>query len=330
MENKLSENKLPNERENKLPAGNNSPVSVLEKNDKENSGGFKKFFTWQYYGAILSGKISYHVFLAFLILSLISVVPLSYSIYKYGLPFSSHFSANVQSLITEVVPADLEITIKNGAASTNVTEPYYVTVKKEYLENIFGVSKTDSKSISKIRLLTIDTKGKAEDFERYQSLALLTQSSIVYYSDNKINIQPLASVDNVTINRQTVEKAFGSINKGDTFGKILFVIVLVAPLFIFIFVMIGLALGFLYFAFLSYIMSRLYKTGAKFGNVYSYTVAIMFIPLLIWTILVEVPVLNNYLLGLDDVHTIVVIGIAYLGIRWYAGRLDVRKLEELE
>ena len=151
--------------------------------------------------------------------------PFSYS-FKYYVIFALLFALvfttvatirfiPIVNLLSEKVPQlagyfpqELAINIKNGKASTNVQEPYFVKMPQSF--------KADSNArpnISDMKyLFVIDTKDKfdLDVFNSYKTYALLTADSIIYIDGNKkITISSFASVKDFTLNR---DKVAGFIN----------------------------------------------------------------------------------------------------------------------
>lgn len=282
---------------------------------------FKKYLSWEYYTSILLGKSSYKTFLVFVVFSFIFTLYYSFQVLRVGLPFATNAPKYIENIVDKTIPGDLTVRIKNGVVSTNVSEPYYVTIPKEYLESLSGLTKFDPTTISKIRILTIDTKANAEDFERYQTLALLTDSSIIYYNDSNVTITSLRDTEDFTFNKQKVFDLISQVNAGNRLGKMLFVLLFISPLFIFLGILSGVFFTYLYLAFLVYIISRLYGVGARFMNVYRYTVSVSIVLVFLWSLILVVPLFFEYLLPLDSLHTILVLGVSYLGIRNYKKHL---------
>ena len=154
----------------------------------------KTLFSLNYYTGVLAGKNKFRWILAILILAIIIAIQPSIFVVTKVYPVVRDLENRVTALADEVYPEDLEIKIKNGIATTNVTEPYYLVVRQKTLNSLLSLREDDQNTVSKIRLLAIDTKGKAEEFEQYQTLALLTQTSLVYNSDDKVNIHSLREI----------------------------------------------------------------------------------------------------------------------------------------
>lgn len=274
----------------------------------------KKIFSSDYYVAILQGSQKYNVFLAVLVLALVSSIVPIFLVFKDVYPVVKNLNDRVLATIDEVYPDELEITIKNGLASTNVSEPYYITIRRGALENLFSLKEDDQSGISKIRILSIDTKGSVEDFDRYQSLALLTESSLVYYNDKKINVNSLREVKDVVITKAWINQKYLEINKDNRIGSWLNIAVLVSPLLIILGIFIAEILSCLFIAVGMYLMVRINQIQVGFKTTFAYTTAIAVGTSIVWNILLLIPKLNGYLQQLDAFLMIIILGFGYIGI----------------
>jgi len=275
----------------------------------------KNLFSLTYYAGVLAGTNNFRWILAILILALlISMQPSIFVITKVY-PVVKDLENKVNALIDEVYPQKLEIKIKNGIAQTNVTEPYYIVIRQETLNNILSLEKNDPNTISKVRLLAIDTKGKAEEFEQYQTLALLTQTSLVYQSDNEINIYSLREIEDLTINKEIILAEIKNLNSKYNIANLLNIFILAAPLLIILSIFISQFYFFLLFSIAVYIMIKINKIEAGFKKTYSYTVAVAFVPLILWNIASFVPIVGQNLETIGSIIIIIIFVIAYLGIK---------------
>lgn len=185
-----------------------------------------------YFLKILQGEKKFRVLLISFLLGLIASILPTYRLFKVGMPFLNSVGPKLFDLVDEVYPEKLEINLKNGGATTNVTEPYYLSISQSSLQNLVPQETDGRLPRAKIRLLVIDTGGSVEDFEIHQSVAMLTARSLVYYSDGKINIQPLSSFPDMTISRQVIKDKLTEINQDNRAVKILRIIFYLSPLFI--------------------------------------------------------------------------------------------------
>ena len=262
------------------------------------------FLSTDYYHNILSGVSHFHSGLILLAVSLLGSVLSSYFLIKTVSPFVSNFDEKVKSAINLVYPTDLEIKIEKGVLSTNVAEPYYVEIPKETLDLIIPSNSQEPAPISKIRLLAIDTRGKAEDFEKYQAYALLTATSLVYYNDNNINIQSLRNVQDLTINREIILSKFEELNSGNRISNFLRLCLFLLPFLIFLGVFFGNFTSILFLSLLLTMMVRINRLEFSFGRTFSYTVAIWFMPAIIF---VFVPILDTF-------SNMLILGLGYAGL----------------
>jgi len=175
---------------------------------------------------------------------------------------------NLPAMLIEAYPEELELKIKNGEVSTNVKEPFKITVKEvekvfeENKDNVLGAKEKDVENI-----LVIDTSGTMEDFEKYNTAVFITKKNIMYISDKgKYEIFPLSEVGDVTINRSMVEMVVGNLKPLLNFvfpGLVLFVFIGT-----FVFIPIGKMTYLLFFALVLWIIAKLMKYVLSFGKAY--------------------------------------------------------------
>lgn len=275
----------------------------------------KNLFSLSYYTSVLTGTKKFRPALAILILSLLLSIKPSIFIYTDVYPVARNLENKVITLINEIFPSELEIKIKNGTVSSNVTEPYYVTARRETIENALSLKKDTQTSSSKVRLLAIDTKGKADDFEQYQSFGLLTENSLVYYRDGKINIQTLRDIKEMTINKQSATKMVKDFINKYNINNLINIGIFIVPLFIFIGVLISQSVLLFLLSIATYIIIRIEQIKAGFGSAYRYTTVVAFIPILVWNILSLIPKLTFDLSSASSLLTIIILSIVYLGIK---------------
>jgi hypothetical protein len=106
-------------------------------------------------------------------------------------------------------PADLEVAVKNGIATSNAKEPYVVNLDQEF-QKIFGKDLKNADTISKNGpgVLIIDTKDtySLDSFKEYPNFTLLTKDSLVSKNESqgKTTINNLKGVPDLTINKTTL------------------------------------------------------------------------------------------------------------------------------
>lgn len=276
----------------------------------------KNLFYFRYYADILTGSSRFQPVFAALILALVLTIKPSIFIFKDAYPLAQNLESKVLTLVEEIYPQELEIKIKNGQVSTNVTEPYYITVHQETLESLFALKKSDQNIRSKVRLLAIDTRGRADEFERYQSLALLTETSIVYYRDNNVNIYPLREVKDLAISKDAIKSKVKEINKDNEIGKMITIGVLLSPFLIVIGSFLFQLTIFLLLTLIVYFMVKINQLPTGFKNTFRYTSAISFMPMFLWNLISFVPFLAGNILAIRSLLTVIILGLAYSGINY--------------
>jgi len=275
----------------------------------------KNLFSLNYYTGVLAGKNKFRWILAILILAILIAIQPSIFVVTKVYPVVKDLENKVTAFAHEVYPDELEIKIKNGIATTNVTEPYYLVVRQETFNNLLSLQEDDQNTVSKVRLLAIDTKGKAEEFEEYQTLALLTETSLIYQGDDNINIQSLREIEDLTINKEIILEKIKEINKEFNINNLLNIFVFIAPLLILLGILLFQFYVFLFLAIVVYIMVRINQAQTGFKNTYRYTVAVAFVPTLLWNIVSFVPAISRNLEVVPALLNIIILVIAYLGIK---------------
>jgi len=123
------------------------------------------------------------------------------------------FERNLPAVVTSLAnnfPAELTITVKDGRASVNVLQPYFIPARP-------GVGNSAVK-----HYLVIDTKTpfSPERFSTYQSFAWLTRDTLFYYGNypsqptlgrshvtvSDIRALPLSNLSDMTIDRRFVHR----------------------------------------------------------------------------------------------------------------------------
>lgn len=158
----------------------------------------KSISSFSYYRVIPKTKFSFslkYLFFLLLIVSLLSSIRFSLIVGK-ALPKIPDFINKVQEDAKNFYPKELIVKVVNGEVSTNVKEPYYL----------------DLKEVKDSHFITIDTKAKAEDLGKYNTLILITKTSIVTKDkETSYRIYPLNQLNkeneklNVTINKRAYD-----------------------------------------------------------------------------------------------------------------------------
>lgn len=104
-------------------------------------------------------------------------------------------------------PKELKITIKDGHASTNVTEPYSVPMIDFASSTVKIPTKASTSTIENILVIDTNSSGAIERFAEYKTLALLTKDFLITKKDDRssaLSVQPLSGVPNMIVDRQFV------------------------------------------------------------------------------------------------------------------------------
>lgn len=118
-----------------------------------------------------------------------------------GVQFAQEVSfkpGQIEEGITELYPDELELTFENGLLSTNVEEPYMVTIG-ESLGELFDVE-------SDFNLVVIDTNTafSAEQFYAYETVAWLGKDAVHALDDQNLQTIPYGEADGFTLDEMKV------------------------------------------------------------------------------------------------------------------------------
>jgi hypothetical protein len=188
------------------------------------------------------------------------------------------------AILMKIYPQELVVTIKNGEVSTNVKEPYAISIQR--VEQIFkdekdvlGANENDIQNI-----IVIDTNAGVEDFPKYKTAMLLTKGHISYINDNKnIESVDLSKVGNMTINRNMVETVMKKIIPFLSF--IFPLLIVVVFLFNLFFLPVGLMTYLLFFAGVLWLIGKIIKYPLMYKKSYQMGLHLIVIPTTLFGIL---------------------------------------------
>lgn len=127
-----------------------------------------------YYKDILKAKFSFslkYLILLLLIINLLGGIKFAVSAFKL-FPQIEPFLGKARVVLSNLYPDKLVLTVKKQKITTNVKEPFNIEFPAE------------TGTISPYQhLLTIDTKGKVDDYPKYESVLLLTADNLVTPDD---------------------------------------------------------------------------------------------------------------------------------------------------
>lgn len=171
--------------------------------------------------------------------------------------------------IAKAYPSELEVKIKDGVVSTNVSEPYIVPVSGDYAESKYK------------NIVVIDTKSdfSIDKFESYNTAVMITKNALISKDKNdKITINQLKNVPDFTINHSKVvywlNKAIPLI-KSFSFA---------VPVLVFIGIFISYTFGLVYLLFaglLVFILGKIRKLGLSYKKSYQISLHAVTLPFIL-------------------------------------------------
>lgn len=174
--------------------------------------------------------VSIAIFFSVLITAVVSI---------FVIPLTHRLIQNIGPEILEHIPKDMEVRITNGVMTTNIEEPFIISMPKRAFErenfSFAGLPKN---------LLVIDTAAAAilPTFHEYDTLVLFTKDAVLAGKKGDVRVSSLTKMPPL-ITRQTVENFFEKLSS--SFGWI--VLALVFVLFLFAMIWMGGKLIYLFF-----------------------------------------------------------------------------------
>ena len=293
------------------------PMPAIQQNETEAHSSSLLSKLYNYANSVVVGKRNIRVLLIFFLISFIATIVPTYKLIRVGYPFITNLETTMKAAVDEVFPEELEITLKNGKASTNVVEPYYITISEKTLNNIFHQEISENIPVSKSRILTIDTSANAEDFDRYQSYALLTKNSLVYYNDDTISIQSLSTYPDMTITKSFILDKINELNEDNRIVNFLTIALFIAPLFFLIGYFIYYTVELLIGTFLAWIINKILNTSIKFSRLFKLVGLMYIITSLTLLIVSFLPTITMFYFWLYTALDVFILSAIYVFLKIY-------------
>lgn len=158
-----------------------------------------------YYKSIAEKPLSYSLKYFFFFALIVALV--------FSVFYSFVFMPKIQSFLDfaankliNYYPSELVVTVKDGQASANVDQPYFLKAPQAL--------KAEENSKDFENMLVVDTQNQfdMQAFTSYKTLALLNKDTIALLDENgAVKIQTLKDVPDVVINKSAIEGLFGKI-----------------------------------------------------------------------------------------------------------------------
>lgn len=226
----------------------------------------KSIYGPEFYHGLLAKPFLYSLkyFVVFsLLIALVATIYLSVSV----LPKVNTFLKSVGPTVLDYFPDELEIIIKDGVASTNASEPYFLEMTFQLPENV-EIS-PDVRNYGIENLLVIDTRSDEAtlvEFKAYKTLVLLSRKTIMSYNEDQIIIQSLTAIPNFKLDKGVISSLLAKIVPYFRFTGPLFIIFVFGGYFSFVFS--GKMLYLLFAALLIWIVAKVKKVDIGYKKAY--------------------------------------------------------------
>lgn len=241
----------------------------------------KSIYSPEFYKELFGRPFSFSLKYFYSLAAVLAIVLAAIFSFKI-IPIAQSFFQSIGPEVLNYYPAELVITIKNGQASTNVKEPYFLKMPQgfipkegKYKYNLEEIEpRTDLEN-----LLVIDTATPftLEGFHNYKTAVLLMRDNVAYYSDKgEIKIQSLKGVPDITINKSLVSGLVGKISS---------LLIFVGPLiaigtFLIAMIVLSFELVYLLFgAFLIWGLMKIRKISGGYPKAYQIGIHAMTLPI---------------------------------------------------
>lgn len=216
----------------------------------------------------LESAFSYFFLLIF-VLSIIQTVFLAFPIVKV---ITQLTNKDLPKAVSQF-PEELQIKIKDGKASTNVQEPYFIPLPKS--------TQADFKNFI---VLDTTTPYSEDSFKKYDTFALLTRDSAYYKADKN---QPVKNISLSTVKDLTIDRASltALLNKYSPMAKWLTpILIILVGFLLFLFYILRLVYAIL-LGVLILLLSRIIQPSLSFGQSYKVAIYAMTLGLLVEVLL---------------------------------------------
>jgi hypothetical protein len=222
-----------------------------------------------------SFSLKYLFFLLFLI-SLIGGIIFSARVVMY-LPKLPGFIAQAKSTIRVFYPSELIITVEDGKVKTNVKEPYFIEFPEE-----FGATEA--------HFITIDTRARFEDIERYDTTVLITDDTVFYADDPGYKTVPISKGMNIVFNKNVYDQFIERVLPYLDYLSMAVYVLIITSLVIWPFLGAGLALAgrMIYLLFTSvvlWVVIKIMKKDLTYQKIYQLSIHALSLPIIFSTIL---------------------------------------------
>ena len=155
-----------------------------------------------------------------------------------------------------VYPSELELKIQDGKVSTNVQEPYYVSIPS-------GIDEGEDSQY----LAVIDTKTpfSAAQFNAYNTLAWVTEDSVFVKGDSQFRTIDLTEAENFTLNKSVVD-SFAA--KAAPWLKLVLPVVVIGIFLVMLLSNMFMLVSMLFTALIIWLILRLLNKGLSYADSY--------------------------------------------------------------
>lgn len=272
---------------------------------------------------VLRGEIKPWVWRLAFVIALVSFGSQIYSLSRYGSGLIDRARNSVIEVVNKSLPDNFEFAIKNGVVKSNQTEPFYVLISENQINELmtfFGSQpEVKKQTVTQMRLLTIDTNARVEDFTRYQTTYLVTRDSLVYVKDGDINVTQLSNISEMVITKKMLVDKINEYTTGK-YKTGASVVIWSLPAILLLFGTVLQVLAWLGQAFLGWLIGKIIGAKVRFGRILLLTVYLTGAVDLATTALYYIKPMGIYLNLFVNLWALVVLVMSYYLLNLYKTR----------
>lgn len=204
-----------------------------------------------------------------------------------SIPKIPGFIENTKTVLSQIYPKELVLTVKDKNISTNVKEPYFISVPKE-----MGIPESQAKY-----LVAIDTSADIADFDKYRSLFLLSKEFVAMKdNDTGYRVQALDEIlkdvpDGAAIKKSDFDALAARLNPYYRYiypAAYAFIVLLLTlwPLLVAVLGLSGRLIMLVFYSLLLFIFAKILGRKLTYKNIYQMSMHGLTVSVLISTFLV--------------------------------------------
>jgi len=281
------------------------------KDSVSNFSGYKNFLSRTF------GSTFKYIYLLLLIVAFVGSVKAAILLVPQ-IPSIDKFVTGAKEFIQVGYPSGLVVDIKNGQLSTNQADPYFIDLPKQF-EN--------KSQPTKFHLVAIDTKGRVEDFVKYNSVVLLTKTAAVSTDKNDaLKVYLFKSNYNFKVDKNSYDAIAVKVIPYLAYTKPLIIgfaviSLIIGPFFLAGFGLIGKMISLLLWSILFFIIAKVMSKNLSYKEIYKISFFGSSLPVVLSTLLNFVSFPASYFYQIPNIIFLII--MVYVLVKFEVVKVNV-------